>query len=105
MRNAAAAAGVELANRNVNAALTRIMNHESRLPAKAGATATNRSRLNTALAKSQNQMLATNVTERSQANALMTEIRNAAQAAGVNLKNKNVNAALTRIMNHQSRLN
>jgi ketopantoate reductase len=81
------------------------MNHESRLPVKAGATATNRSRLNAALAKSQNQMLTANITNRSQANALMAEVRNSAQAAGVNLANKNVNAALTRIMQYQSSLN
>ena len=104
LRNAVAEAGVNLKNKNVNAALTRIMTHESRLPLKAGATATNRSRLNAALAKSQNQMLGT-MTNRTQVNALMTEIRNAAKAAGVNLKTNNVNAALTRIIRHQSSLN
>jgi len=105
VRNAAQAAGVNITNKNVNAALARIMNHESRLPVKAATTVTNRSRLNAALAKSQNQMLQGSVTNRGQANALMTEVRNAAQAAGVNLSNNNVSAALNRIMQHQSRLN
>jgi hypothetical protein len=104
LRNTAAAAGVNLKNKNVNAALTRIMNHESRLPVKAGATATNRSRLNAALAKSQNQMLGS-MTNRAQVNSLMAEVRNSARAAGVNLANKNVSDALNRIMRHLSTLN
>ena len=104
LKNTAAEAGVNLKNKNVNAALTRIMTHETRLPAKAGTTVPNRSRLNAALAKSMNQQLKANITNRSQVNALMKEVRNAAQAAGVNLKNKNVNAALTRIMTHESSL-
>ena len=105
LRNAADEAGVNLTNKNVNAALTRIMSHESRLPVAAGTTVTNRSRLNAALAKSMNQMLVANITNRSQANALMAEVRNSAKAAGVNFANKNVNAALTRIMQYQSSLN
>lgn len=105
LKNTAAAVGVNLKNKNVNAALTRIVNHESRLPVKAGATATNRSRLNAALAKSMNQQLQANIANRNQANALMAEVRNAAQAAGVNLTAPNVNAALSRIIRHQSSLN
>jgi hypothetical protein len=105
LKNTAVAVGVNLANKNVNAALTRIMNHESRLPVAAGTTVTNRSRLNAALAKSMNQMLTANITNRSQANALMAEVRNSAQAAGVNLAATNVSAALNRIVQHQSRLN
>ncbi len=105
VRNAAATAGVNLKNKNVNAALQRIMNHESRLPTKAATTVTNRSRLNAALAKSQNQQLKANITQRNQANSLMAEIRNAAQAAGVNLANKNVSAALNRIKSHKNNLN
>jgi len=105
LKNTAVAVGVNLQNKNVNAALTRIMNHESRLPVAAGTTVTNRSRLNAALAKSQNQMLVANMPNRSQANALMAEVRNSAKAAGVNLANKNVSGALTRIGQYQSSLN
>jgi len=105
VRNAAMAAGVNLKNKNVNAALTRIINHGSRLPTKPSTTVTNRSRLNAALAKSQNQMLQAAVTTTVEANALNKEVRNAAQAAGVNLKAPNVNAALNRIMRHRSSLN
>ena len=105
LKNTAAEAGVNLMNKNVSAALTRIMNHETRLPVAAGTTVTNRSRLNAALAKSMNQKLVANITNRTQANALMAEVRNAAQAAGVNLAAPNVSAALNRIMQHQSRLN
>jgi hypothetical protein len=105
LKNTADEAGVNLTNKNVNAALTRIMSHESRLPVAAGTTVTNRSRLNAALAKSQNQMLVANMPNRSQANALMAEVRNSAKAAGVNLANKNVSGALTRIGQYQSRLN
>jgi hypothetical protein len=105
LKNTAAAVGVNLKNKNVSAALTRIMSHESRLPVKAGTTITNRSRLNAALAKSMNQMLQANIANRNQANALMAEVRNAAQAAGVNLTAPNVNAALSRIIRHQSSLN
>ena len=105
LRNTAAAAGVNLKNKNVNAALTRIMNHESRLPVKAGTTVTNRSRLNAALSKSQNQMLQASVTTAAEASALNKEVRNAAQAAGVNLTAPNVSAALNRIMRHGSSLN
>jgi len=104
LKNAAAAAGVNLKNMKVNAAINRIMRHESRLPVKPGATGSNRSRLNAVLAKANSQKLQSNITTRNQANALAQELRNAAAAAGVNLKNKNVNAALTRIVNHQSRL-
>ena len=64
----------------------------------------NRSRLNAALAKSNNTRLRANINTRAKANALLTEIRNAAQAAGVNLKNRNVNAALNRVLRHQSTL-
>ena len=105
LKNTAAEAGVNLMNKNVSAALTRIMNHETRLPVAAGTTVTNRSRLNAALAKSMNQKLVVNITNRTQANALMAEVRNSAQAAGVNLAAPNVSAALNRIMQHQSRLN
>jgi len=104
LRSAATAAGVNLSNKNVSAALNRIMAHESRLPVKAGTTVTNRSRLNAALAKSQNQMLGT-MTNRAQVNALLTEVRNAAKAAGVNLSAPNVNTALNRIVRYQSTLN
>ena len=105
LKNTAAAMGVNLKNKNVSAALTRIVNHESRLPVKAGTTVTNRSRLNAALAKSMNQQLQANIANRTQANALMAEVRNAAQAAGVNLAAPNVSAALNRIIRHQSSLN
>ena len=105
VKNTAAEAGVNLKNKNVNAAITRLMNHESRLPVKAGTTVTNRSRLNAALAKSMNQQLQVNVTNRNQANALNKEVRNAAQAAGVNLTAPNVNAALNRITRHKNSLN
>jgi len=105
LKKAAADAGVNLENKNVNTAITRIMNHESRLPPKAGTNVTNRSRLNAALAKTANNKLLGEVSTRNQANALLAEVRNAAQAAGVNLKNANVNAALNRIIRHQSTLN
>ena len=104
LRNTAAEVGVNIQNKNVSDALKRIMAHESILPPKAGATATNRSRLNAALAKSQNQMLGS-MTNRAQVNTLMTEVRNSARAAGVNLTNKNVSDALNRIMRHLSTLN
>ena len=103
LRNTAAAVGVNIQNKNVSDALKRIMAHESILPPKAGATATNRSRLNAALAKSQNQMLGS-MTNRAQVNTLMNEVRNSARAADVNLTNKNVSDALNRIMRHLSTL-
>ena len=105
LKAAAESSGVNITNKNVSNAINRIMTHESRLPPKAGTTVTNRSRLNTALAKTANGILQSEISTRNQANALLAEVRNAAQAAGVNLSNKNVNSALNRIIRHQSTLN
>jgi hypothetical protein len=65
----------------------------------------NRTALNAVLAKTTNQKLLANINNRNKAAALEKEVRNAAAAAGVNLSNKNVNAALNRIIRHQSSLN
>lgn len=64
---------------------------------------TPREKLNAALANTTNQKLQANITNRTKANALLARVRKAAVNAQVNLKNKNVNAALNRIVAHQSR--
>ena len=64
----------------------------------------NRTALNAVLAKTVSQKLQSNINNRNKSAALVKELKNTADEAGVNLTNKNVNAALTRIMSHESRL-
>jgi hypothetical protein len=62
----------------------------------------NRTLLNAVLAKTTNQKLRANITNRIKSEALMKELRTTAAAAGVNLKNKNVSEALNRIIKYES---
>lgn len=101
---AATAAGLNIKNPNVGAAISRINAHESRLPPPSAPVLSNKNRLRAVLNKTNETRLMANVKNSSQANALMTEIRNSARTAGVNLRNKNVSEALGRVGRHKTAL-